>query len=160
MKTVTHKKQAIGLAASGARGSLITYVSPSWSGDKGQIDKALKEDTSLVLTFLVPQVGGGLSSLIRFTRPLTFRLERVKVRVTQVTQDDLPLRTTADPATLLDDIAFEVLELVRVAQDPAYSEVPEYASAIASVRALVNVTALEVGGPLVTSLGNGAAKIP
>ena len=142
MKLITHKKQVIGIAADGTRNAATRYVCPTWTSKaKDHIDARLKSHTELTLKFLVYMPTEGEPQLIEFAAPLSFRLERIKAKVTQVTQADLPLRTAADPATLLNDIAFEVLELVRVAHNPAYSH-PDYARAVARVRSFVSVTSL------------------
>lgn len=142
MKLLKHKGQVIGIAASGARDAAARFACPTWTRQgKDHIDASLKTHTELTLTFLVYAPTDGEPQLIEFAAPLSFKLERVRAKVTQVTQPNLPLRTTADPATLLNDIAFEVLELVRVAHNPAYSH-PEYARAVARVRTIVSVTSL------------------
>jgi hypothetical protein len=142
MKLITHKKQVIGIAADATRNAASRFVCPTWTSKaKDHIDACLKAHTELTLSFLVYVPSEGEPQLIEFAAPLSFKLERIKTRVTQVTQPDLPLRTTADPATLLNDIAYEVLELVRVAHNPAYSH-PEYARAVARLRSFVSVTSL------------------
>ena len=143
MKLITHKKQVIGIAASGARDAVVSYACPEWtSKDKGPIDAAMKSDAAVTLAFVVYAPEEGDSFVMTFARPLTFKLERARPRVTQVTQADLPLRTAADPATLFNDIAFEVLELVRATLDPNYAAHPDYQATCASVRALVSVRKL------------------
>lgn len=141
MKLIKHKKQVIGYE-DGDKGR--RYVCGVWGlADKATLDSALKSDTSLELDFLIYAPEEEEPKLIRFARPLAFRLDRVKAKVTQVTQPDLPLRTTADPATLLQDIAFELIELDRAAQDPVYSDSPDFAATVTSFRALVCVTSLD-----------------
>jgi len=83
----------------------------------------------------------GTRALI-FAVPLTFTWEarlNGKRRVLAVKQDDLGLTTMADPASLLDDIAYEVHEVYRMSGVATYARNPATAVQAAKTRALVRV---------------------
>lgn len=83
----------------------------------------------------------GTRALI-FAVPLTFSWEarlNGKRRVLAVKQDDLGLTTMADPASLLDDIAYEVHEVYRMSGVATYARNPTTAVQAAKTRALVRV---------------------
>lgn len=83
----------------------------------------------------------GTRALI-FAVPLTFSWEsrlNGKRRVLAVKQDDLGLTTMADPASLLDDIAYEVCEVYRMSGVATYARNPATAVQAAKTRALVRV---------------------
>ena len=83
----------------------------------------------------------GTRALI-FAVPLTFSWEsrlNGKRRVLAVKQDDLGLTTMADPASLLDDIAYEVHEVYRMSGGATYARNPATAVQAAKTRALVRV---------------------
>lgn len=79
-----------------------------------------------------------------FTRPLTFVwvLESAagakggKRRAYSITQGDLGLTTMADPASFLEDLAYEVVELLRLSVNPTYAHNPATKEQAAKVRAL------------------------
>lgn len=79
---------------------------------------------------------------IIFAVPLTFSWEAKmngKRRVFAVKQTDLGITTLADPASLLDDIAYEVHEVYRMSGSLTYSRNPATAVQAAKTRALVRV---------------------
>lgn len=79
---------------------------------------------------------------IIFAVPLTFSWEAKlngKRRVLAVKQPDLGLVTMADPASLLDDIAYEVHEVYRMSGSLTYARNPATAVQAAKTRALVRV---------------------
>lgn len=79
---------------------------------------------------------------IIFAVPLTFSWEAKmngKRRVLAVKQTDLGVVTMADPASLLDDIAYEVHEVYRMSGSLTYARNPATAEQAAKTRALVRV---------------------
>jgi hypothetical protein len=80
-----------------------------------------------------------------FAVPLTFSWEarlNGKRRIIAVKQADLGLTTMADPASLLDDIAYEVHEVYRMSGIATYARNPVTAVQAAKTRALVRVEVL------------------
>mgnify|MGYP003435371674 CR=1 len=79
---------------------------------------------------------------IIFAVPLTFSWEAKmngKRRVLAVKQADLGVVTMADPASLLDDIAYEVHEVYRMSKSLTYARNPATAEQAAKTWALVRV---------------------
>ena len=79
---------------------------------------------------------------IIFAVPLTFSWEAKlngKRRVLAVKQPDLGLTTMADPASLLEDIAYEVHEVYRMSGVATYARNAATAVQAAKTRALVRV---------------------
>ena len=96
---------------------------------------------SMVLDRLFHDDEFGTRALI-FAVPLTFSWEAKlngKRRVLAVKQPDLGLTTMADPASLLDDIAYEVHEVYRMSGSLTYARNPATAEQAAKTRALVRV---------------------
>lgn len=82
---------------------------------------------------------------ITFARPLTFTWSAVlngKRRVLVIQQADLGLNTMADPASLLEDITYELREIHRLSGTATYARNPATAEQAAKVRALIKIEVL------------------
>lgn len=134
-------------------GKVVRYIAPEIAGMDAATRKAWLFGApgaargSFTVSCLIEAPDEGPARVVTFAQPLTFEWSTISVagaqggkrRAIAVKQAELGLSTVGDPASLLDDVVFEVVEAHRMAWTPTYARNPATAEQAAKVRALVKI---------------------